>query len=134
MIIYLFFERWLLCIIILILFLCNCIGTALGFVFINTSLFSAVIFFYYTPTSQTSFCEHECYFWGLWRLKLSRGIVIEAKSSQAMVNLKLWLSKNSSSHRHLLGDRQANYQSLACQSPTFALGYHATKHWTLQVA
>ena len=32
------------------------------------------------------------------RLRLSRGTIIAAKISQAMVNLKLWLSKSSSSH------------------------------------
>ena len=43
-----------------------------------------------------------------------------------MVNLKLWLSKSSSLHRQLHGGRGLNSQSLACESHTLPLGYHAT--------
>ena len=42
-----------------------------------------------------------------------------------MVNLKLWLSKSSSSHRQLHGDRGLNFQSLVCEPHTLPLGYHA---------
>ena len=42
-----------------------------------------------------------------------------------MVNLKLWLSKSSSLHRQLHGGRGLNSQSLACESHTSTLGYHA---------
>ena len=42
------------------------------------------------------------------RLKLSRGTIIAANIGQAMVNLKLWLSNSSSSHRQLHGGRGLN--------------------------
>ena len=68
-------------------------------------------------------------FWCLWplflRLKLSRGTIIAANIGQAMVNLMLWLSKSSSLHRQLHGGRGLNSQSLACESHTLPLGYHA---------
>ena len=57
-------------------------------------------------------------FWWLWpiflRLKLLRGTIIAANIGQAMVNLKLWLSKSSSLNRQLHGGRGLN-----------SLGYHA---------
>ena len=51
--------------------------------------------------------------------------IIAANSGQAMVNLKLWLSKSSSLHRQLHGGRGLNSQSLACESHPLPLGYHA---------
>ena len=60
------------------------------------------------------------------RLKLSRGTIIAANIGQAMANLKLWLSKSASSHRQLHRGRRLNSQSLACESHTVTLGYHAT--------
>ena len=63
------------------------------------------------------------------RLKLSRGTIIAAKIGQATVNLKLWLSKSSSSHRQLHGGRELNYQSLACESRTLPIGYQKWKKY-----
>ena len=62
------------------------------------------------------------------RLKLSRGTIIAANIGQAMVNLKLWLSKSSSSDRQLHGGRGLNSQSLVCEPHTLPLGYHATQN------
>ena len=60
------------------------------------------------------------------RLKLSsRGTIIAANIGQAIVNLKLWLSKSSSLHRQLHGGMELNSQSLACEPNTLPLGYHA---------
>ena len=42
------------------------------------------------------------------------GTIIAAMNGQAMVSLKLRLSENSSSHRHLHRGSGLNYQSLAC--------------------
>ena len=50
----------------------------------------------------------------------------QANIGQAIVNLKLWLSKSSSSHRQLHGGRGFNAQSLPCESHTLPLGYHPT--------
>ena len=64
-------------------------------------------FFAIFPTFQTDlFYEQHCSVFGDYshfclRLKLSRGTIIAANIGQAMVNLKLWLSKSSSSHRQL---------------------------------
>ena len=66
------------------------------------------------------------------RLKLSRGTIIAANIGQAMVNLKLWLSKSSSSHSQLHGGRGLNSQSLVCEPHTLPLGYHA-KFVVLQI-
>ena len=63
------------------------------------------------------------------RLKLSRGTIIAANIGQATVNLKLWLSKSSSSHRQLHGCRGLNSQSLVCEPHTLPLGYHAASHF-----
>ena len=58
-------------------------------------------------------------------LKLSYGTIVAANIGQAMVNLKLWLRKSSSSHRQLHGGRGLSSQSLACEPHTLPLGYHA---------
>ena len=55
-----------------------------------------------------------------------RVTIIAANIGQAMVNLKLWVSKSSSVHRQLHGGRGLNSQSLACESHTLPLGYQAT--------
>ena len=108
-------------------FLLNRSGKAFG----DFSLFSAALFWYYSPTFQTVlFMSSIALFWWLWphflRLKLSPGAIIAANIGQPMVNLKLWLSKSSSSHRQLHGGRGLISQSLACESHTLPLGYHAT--------
>ena len=84
------------------------------------------------PTFQTGlFMSSIALFFGDYshfflRLKLSRGTIIAANIGQAMVNLKLYLSKSSSSHRQLHGGRALNSQSLTCEPHTLPLGYHAT--------
>ena len=60
------------------------------------------------------------------RLKLSRVTIIAANIGKAMVKLKLWLSKSSSLHIQLHGSRGLISQSLACESHTLPLRYHAT--------
>ena len=62
------------------------------------------------------------------RPKLSRGTIIAANIGQAIVNLKLWLSMSSSSHRQLHGGSGLNSLSLACEPHTLPLGYHV-KIW-----
>ena len=86
------------------------------FFFLLFPLFQTVLFkcsIAFLVTLATFFC-----------LKLSRGDIIAANIGQAMVNLKLWISK-SSSHRQLHGGRGLNSQFLVCESHTLPLGYHA---------
>ena len=97
---------------------------------IYSSLFPAVLFKLFPYISDCSFCEHTCSFLvnmaTFLRLKLLRGTVIAAKIGQGMVNMKLWLTESSSSHRQLHGSRRSNYRSLVCQSHTLLFVYHAT--------
>ena len=71
--------------------------------------------------SDYSFYEQHCSFLRtiatfVLRLKLSRVTIIAGNIGQAMVNMKLWLSKSSSSQRPLHGGRGLNSESLACES------------------
>ena len=74
-------------------------------------------------SSIALFGDHSHFF---LRLKLSRDTIIAAKIDQAIVNFNLWLSKSSSSHRHLFGSKELNSQSVAFDPHTLPLGYHAT--------
>ena len=58
--------------------------------------------------------------------KLLHGTIIAAKIGQAIANMKLWLSKNSTSHRQLLAGRCLNGQHLAFKLLILPLGYHAS--------
>ena len=91
---------------------------------------SQLTFFNYSPHLRLFiWWAWMLFFWWLWplflSLRLSRGTIIAANIGQAMVKLKLWLSKSSSLHRKLHGGRGLNSQSLSCESHTFSLGYHA---------
>ena len=111
------------------MFLRNRSGAALGFQSALTVACSQLSFFFIPHISDCSFSEHEGSFLVTMaetlRLRLSRGTIIAANIGQAMVNLKLWLSKSLSLHRQLHRGRGLNSQSLACESHTLPLGYHA---------
>ena len=101
-----------------------------------SSMFSAALFLIIPHISDCSFYGQHCSFFGDFShfflpLSLSRGTIIAANIDQAMINLKLWLSKSSSLHRKLHGGRGLNSQSLACEPHTLPLGYHATIRITL---
>ena len=79
----------------------NLSGTALG----DFGLFSAALFLIIPHISDCSSFEQHCSFLvtmvTFLRLKLICGTIIAANIGQGMVNPQLWLSKSSSSHRHV---------------------------------
>ena len=84
----------------------------------HSGLFSSVFFSYYSPHFRLLFLWAELLFLVTIAtfLCLKRGTIIADNIGQAMVNLKLWLRKGSSSQRRLHEGRGLDAQSLACEA------------------